>query len=239
MREASPEESNDLEQYQVHPDKAAAEWLAYQSAAWAARNPVDVEATDNSFRTRYGLTKTWAVRDALRGVPRDIACLEVGCSAGGFMAVLRSLGFQDLTGTDIGLEPLLSHVKPRAPLVHADAHHLPFKDGAFDMVATAGTLMHLGPAKRMTESLQGLARVTRRWLFVAELYAPGSKPMLVSFGELLPPVWLYAWDIAILDCLGRENWAVAYHRVYELGANNPGLSAPLCFTLLERPPKKR
>ena len=154
------------------------------------------------------------------------------------MAVLRALGFQNLTGTDIGLEPLLSHAKPR-PVVHADAHHLPFRDGAFDLVATAGTLMHLGPATRMTESLRGLARITKRWMFVAELYAPAPKPMLVSFGELLPPVWLYAWDIAIPDCLGRDHWSVAYHQVYELGQGHPGLSAPLCFTLLERVEKKR
>ena len=233
MNPASPEESAKLEEYQQQPNKAAGEWLTYQSARWAARNPVDLEATDDSFRRRYGLTKTWAVRDALRGVPRDISCLEVGCSAGGFLAVLRAVGFEQLTGTDIGLEPLLSHPKPRAPLVHADAHHLPFRDGVFDLVATAGTLMHLGPQKRMAESIAGLARVTRRWLFVAELYAPGPEPMMVSFGELLPPVWLFAWDRAIPTVLGPQ-WVVRYHQVYELGKNNPGLSAPLCFTLLER-----
>ena len=237
MREASPDESNDLEQYQLHPDKAAGEWLSFQGAKWATRNPVDVEATDESFRTRYGLTKTWAVRDALRSVPRETSCLEVGCSAGGFLAVLRSLGFASLTGTDISLEPLLSQARPRA-LVHADAYRLPFRDRSFDMVVTAGTLMHLGPDKRMTESLQGLARLTRRWIFVAELYAPGPTPMLVSFGELLPPVWLYAWDVAIPNCLGRKKWAVTYHQVYDLGRGHTGLLAPLCFTLLERAPKK-
>lgn len=233
----SPEVEADLEQYNQQADKAAGEWLGYQGARWAARNPVDLEATDESFRKRYGLTKTWATRDALREVPRDASCLEVGCSAGGFLAVLRAAGFSNVTGSDISLEPLLSQPKPRA-LVHADAYRLPFCDGAFDMVATAGTLMHLGPPKRMIETLQGFARITRRWLFLAELYAP-SEPCLVSFGELLPPVWLFSWETAVPNCLGVEEWAVRYHTVYELNKNNPGLSAPLSFTLLERLQKKR
>lgn len=226
----------DLEAYNQRPNRAAGEWLGYQGAKWAERNPVDVEATDESFRKRYGLTKTWATRDALREVPRECSCLEVGCSAGGFMAVLRTLGFGNVTGSDISVEPLLGQPKPRV-LVHADANRLPFCDGAFDMVATAGTLMHLGPPKRMIETLQGFARITRRWLFLAELYAP-SEPCLVSFGELLPPVWLFAWETAVPNCLGATEWAVRYHTVYELNKSHTGLSAPLSFTLLERLPKK-
>ena len=221
-------QAKDLAGYESDPGRAAREWQTYQGERWANRNPMDALATDESFRYRYGITKTWAARDALRELPRDLSFIEVGCSRGAHLNLLRSLGFSKLYGMDISL-PALQQVG-ESNVCQGDAAHLPFADGAADVVTTAGSMMHFGPADRMQASIRELARVTRRYLFVAELWS--NQQMIVSFGELLPPVWLFQWELAVPNLLGPE-WKVRYHKIYSL-VKHEGLYAPLCFTLFER-----
>lgn len=219
----------DLENYQKDPERAPGEWKGYQGARWAARNPVSVEDSDLSFMRRYGHTKSWIMRDALRSVPRGLTWLEVGCSAGAFLELLASLDFAVGAGMDISFEPLQGNGF-RGRVVQADALHLPFKAGAVDGVATAGSFMHLGPNARMTACAQELARVARRWILLAELAS--ESPEIVSFGELIPPVWLHPWQLAMPEMLG-PGWVVRYHALYEL-TKGGGVKAPFCVLLLER-----
>lgn len=227
----TPEQLADLDDYQERPDRAAGEWLRTYGARWVERNPGTLREMDESFRQRYGLTKTWVVRDALRSVPRATSWLEVGCSSGVHMALLSALGFRAVLGTDISREALRR--APVGRVAQADARWLPFGTEAVDGVTTAGTLMHLGPPERLRNSLRELARVAARWLLLVELSAP--QPAVVSFGDLLPPIWLYPWHVSTPEVLG-EPWRCVYAREYDLGTDWLGLRAPMSVLLLERSP---
>lgn len=217
-------------QYGGDEDLAFKEWKGHQGTAWANRNPVTLTATNESWSNRYGAPKTWAATEALRGVPRDGPWLEVGCAAGAFMELLAYVGFTRLYGMDASLEPLRK-VK-QGPRCQADALRLPFGDGALDGIATSGTLMHLGPHERLRSSAREMSRVAGRWMFFMELWA--DRPFFVSFGDLLPPAWLYPWE-HLIHWLGPE-WGVRYHRVYELRREfvASAVRAPMSVTLLER-----
>ena len=224
----TPEQMREMQKFNDVEGAVVQAWKDGQSAKWAARNPVSVADTDDSFRRRYGLSKTWAVRDAVRSVPREGRWLEVGCSAGAHMALMQSLGFQDIVGVDIGLEPL-ANGPYRGRCAQADARYLPFADLTFEGVTTAGSFMHLGPPDNMRECARGLTRLARRWWLLIELWS--AEPHLVSFGDLLPPVWLYPWETVLPGVLGPE-WSVVSQQTYEL--NQPGRRAPLMFLLLKR-----
>ena len=95
--------------------------------------------------------------------------LDVGCGIGLLREYLRELGFDGLyVGLDILEDRIMEARKNRdhgSDLVLADAHHLPFRDRVFDLVALI-TVAHL---LRIESSLRELERVSRRILIVTIL----------------------------------------------------------------------
>lgn len=224
------EELAKYDRYQTELNRAAGEWRGESGGRWAGRNPTDVAGTDASWMQRYGHPKTWVAQDALRGVSRDISWLEIGCASGAHMRVLEAIGFRGIVGTDVNLGGLQD--ADRGVVCQSDAAALPFADQSVDGIATSGTLMHLGPATRMEHSVREMFRVARRYIFIIELWA--EEGMLVVFGDLLPPAWLYPWEVALAPFF-EDKWEIRYREVYNLkGQEGRGLRAPMCVMLIER-----
>lgn len=212
-----------------HPHMAARAWYGAMGESWADRNPVDGPATDKSWVIRYGVPKSQVMSEALECVPRDVGWFELGCSAGAHMRILSDLGFVNPIGADISLGSLRKC--ERGHVVQADALRLPFADQSIDGLTTSGTLMHLGPPERLSASFSEIIRVTRRYLFFMEIWT--EDPTFLSFGNLLPPAWVYPWDEAVLPFIADE-WDVIYNRRYELLPTARGLVAPICVLLIVR-----
>jgi SAM-dependent methyltransferase len=109
--------------------------------------------------TRRGL---WADREALDHLRLDEldTALDVGCGDGSLTAVLRESC--DTIGCDRD-RSLLAGVAP--PVVQADAHRLPFRDAARDLVACQALLVNLpDPDRAITE----FARVAAHCVAVIE-----------------------------------------------------------------------
>lgn len=68
--------------------------------------------------------------------------LDVGCSHGHFLASLRD-GIEPKVGVDIVRVPLKEAKKKSLSVVLADAHLLPFRDGAFQLVTAREVIEHL------------------------------------------------------------------------------------------------
>lgn len=203
-------------------------WRAPIGNRWAERNPTTVEATDLSFITRYGMTKSWLVGDALRAVPADSSWLEVGCSGGAHMRMLQSLGHPRVVGVDVNLEGMSE--APEGRVAQARARHLPFIDGAVDGIATSGTLIHLGPPDRLRASLHEFARVSRRWLFFIELWS--AQPVILAFGNLLPPAWTMPWEESIPKVL--PEWEIRHSSVHHHAMADGYDASSIGMLLMER-----
>src|SRR5664280_956138 len=100
--------------------------------------------------------------------------LEVGCNRGhNLQTLLELLG----DGAEIfGVEPntyaltLARSASDRFSPVPGNVFDLPFKDRYFDLVFTAGVLIHI-PPDRLADAMREIARVTRRYVLAAEYYA--------------------------------------------------------------------
>lgn len=68
--------------------------------------------------------------------------LDVGCSHGHFLASLKD-GIWPKVGVDIAGVPLKDAKKKSLSVVLADAHFLPFRDGAFHLVTAREVIEHL------------------------------------------------------------------------------------------------
>jgi ubiquinone/menaquinone biosynthesis C-methylase UbiE len=129
---------------------------------YAAKNPAI------RFLTERWLANLEKVVDQVaadpRGEPKRV--LEVGCGEGVIADRLRRR-FPEVAALDLpdaGLRSWWRDNHPGPSYLHADAHHLPFADGEFDLVVSVEVLEHLADPER---GLREMARVSRRHLVLS------------------------------------------------------------------------
>lgn len=101
------------------------------------------------------------------------SALEVGCNVGGNLRwVAARLGAQNVSGVDLNRSALdeLERRVPGINAIQAPAQDLPFEDAAFDLVFTAGVLIHIGPDDLAAVTAE-IVRCSRRFVLCAEYFA--------------------------------------------------------------------
>ncbi len=102
------------------------------------------------------------------------AVLDAPCGTGRMQATLASFG-RPVTGVDFSAA-MLAHVHTTR-LARASIEHLPFQDGAFDVVVSCRFLHHLHERDELARAVAELVRVSRR-LVVASVWDAASWPAL-------------------------------------------------------------
>ena len=120
---------------------------------------------------------------AFVGASGDERALDVGCGAGALALALAPL-VREVVGVD-RVPELLELARERAPrnatFVEADATHLPYSNGEFDLAGTLRTLHHV---TRPELVLAELARVTR----------PGGRVLVIDQLAPVDPLDAFAVD---------------------------------------------
>jgi len=105
--------------------------------------------------------------------------LEVGCNVGAnLIRIAEILPPARLCGIDVNDQALgvLRERLPEVKAVRAAARALPFRDGAFDLVFTAGVLIHQ-PEESLFRVMGEAVRCARRYVLCNEYYAPETTPV--------------------------------------------------------------
>ena len=135
-------------------------WRGEFGNAYTERNVVDPKARRLAFETMLGGMDVSSV-------------LEVGCNRGHNLAALRTL----LGGRArlLGLEPNKAARTVASGLGFAvrdgEISALPYGAGAFDLVFTAGVLIHISPDE-LDRALSEVHRTSRRYILSIEYSAP-------------------------------------------------------------------
>lgn len=130
-------------------------WRGAFGDAYTDRNDVD-------WRSRVG-----AWREMLKDLTIG-SVLEVGSNRGANLLALLELDRQRLL---LGVEPnAYARAQARVPTVDGSAANLPFGHRTFDLVLTAGVLIHIAP-EELNAALQEIYRVARRYILAIEYYA--------------------------------------------------------------------
>lgn len=135
-------------------------WEGDFGKAYTDRNAPDWRARVPAFRQMVGALPVRRV-------------LEVGCNRGhNLVALAEVLGGSDLVGIEPNEHALALARKStiHAGFLQGTVFDLPFKDRSFDLVFTAGVLIHV-PAADLPAALKELHRVSRRYLLAIEYYA--------------------------------------------------------------------
>jgi SAM-dependent methyltransferase len=102
--------------------------------------------------------------------------LDEGASGGYYREVMRHAGFQyDYTGVDFSpaFKVLAWELHPDMVFDVADARHLPYLDGSFDVVMSAAVMMHVPEYERV---LAEAVRVSRKYVLLHRTPVFPTKP---------------------------------------------------------------
>jgi pseudaminic acid biosynthesis-associated methylase len=99
--------------------------------------------------------------------------LEIGCNLGGNLEwISKIIPAHEVYGVDIN-ESALQRLRGRVPNVNAlwsPARQLPFRDGFFDLVFTAGVLIHQ-PDETLPLVMSEIVRCSRKYVLASEYFA--------------------------------------------------------------------
>ena len=95
--------------------------------------------------------------------------LEVGCGAG--LNLEHIWNHTEAWGMDLNDDALrFASALPDVQVVKASGHDIPFRDGYFDLVFTAGVLIHQHP-DLVRDVMRQVARCSRKWVLCIEYEA--------------------------------------------------------------------
>ncbi|MFA5252602.1 MAG: pseudaminic acid biosynthesis-associated methylase [Phycisphaerae bacterium] len=147
-------------------------WTGAFGKEYTDRNALTTEQMDEAYKKLYGVTGTELYREFLGGLDRSIKILEVGSNVGSKLLMLQRQGFRNLYGIEINgyaVEQAKAYTKG-INIIQASAFDIPFKEGFFDLVFTAGVLIHIAPAD-ITRAIKEIHRCSREYIWGTEYYA--------------------------------------------------------------------
>ncbi len=146
-------------------------WSSDFGRNYTDRNVMTADELDELYRKRYGVTRTELNKEFIGGMDRNIRILEVGANMGNQLVALRKIGFKNLFGIELQFYPIKKSKTfgSDIPLLQASAFHLPFKDGAFDMIFTSTVLIHIAP-EYLKVVMKEICRCTKHYVCGLEYY---------------------------------------------------------------------
>jgi pseudaminic acid biosynthesis-associated methylase len=147
-------------------------WKGKFGREYTERNFQTLKEMENLDKINFGHTRTQINHDFLPKMSKSSRILEVGCNIGNKLLCLRSMGFTNLYGIDIQ-SSAVKVARSRTgdiTFLEGSAFDIPFKDGYFDMVFTAGVLIHISP-KDIKKAMMEIVRCSRRYVWGFEYYA--------------------------------------------------------------------
>ena len=148
------------------------EWMGEFGREYTDRNFLSLEEMEDLCKRNYGLTQTELNERFLKGIDRSIRILEVGSNIGNQLLCLQRMGFSNLYGIELQSYAVeLSKSRTRGiNIIEGSAFDIPYKDGYFDLVFTAGLLIHIKPSD-IALVLREIHRCTRKYIWGFEYYS--------------------------------------------------------------------
>lgn len=153
-------------------------WQSEFGDNYIDRNTFSPEELDRLYEERYGTSRR-AMFEELLGNRQIETILEVGCNNGNQLAALAIWQPNlKLTGLEINHRAATAARArlPAANIVEASALTLPFASNEFDLVFTAGVLIHIHPNDHQ-QVMSEIVRVSKKYIWGLEYYAPNLVPI--------------------------------------------------------------
>ncbi len=157
-----------------------------QSKTWAGKfgddyveRNVSVDVVNKDYVKLTGLKYDEIFSDFFQDLDKDLDILELGCNVGNNLSILKSLGFTNLHGLDVNSKAI-DIANSRYSDIHfynSSIESCEFPAQSFDLVFTAGVLIHINPS--------ALPNIIKQILSLSKQYVFGFE----SFSESITDVF--------------------------------------------------
>lgn len=147
-------------------------WLSEFGSEYLERNKFSNQELDQLYINNFGVSRS-RLNNEFLGKLKLKNILEVGCNIGNQLTLLQNQGFKNLYGIEISPEAVETS-KNRTKdinIIQSSAFDIPFKDSCFDLVFTAGILIHINP-KDIKKIMKEIYRVSNKYVWGYEYYHP-------------------------------------------------------------------
>lgn len=153
--------------------KQMSSWSGDFGKEYTERNMQTVEEMEEMYRKNFGKSRTEINSSMIGPLDRSLKVLEVGSNIGNQLLCLQNMGFKDLYGIEIQKDAveICKNRTQYINVIQASAFDIPYKDKYFDLVFTAGVLIHISP-KDIKDVISEIYRVSRKYIWGMEYFAP-------------------------------------------------------------------
>ena len=153
-------------------NKQSSHWSGDFGTKYIERNYFDTKELDRQYKKVFGITRTELNEAFIGKLNRNIKILEVGCNVGNQLLLLQQMGFKNLYGIEINKKAVEAAQKRTkdSNIINGLAQDIPFKEGFFDLVFTAGVLIHINP-KDIKKVMSEMYRCASKYIWGYESYS--------------------------------------------------------------------
>jgi len=151
-------------------------WTAKFGKEYTDRNMISLSNLEKLYQNTYGIKITELNELFLGKMRRSIRILEVGCNVGNQLLCLQNMGFKNLYGIepqDYAVE-LSKKRSKNINIIKGNAFDIPYKDKYFDLVFTAGVLIHINP-RDIKKAIKEIYRCSGKYIWGFEYYSEEYK----------------------------------------------------------------
>ena len=156
--------------------KQMKKWKGDFGYHYTDRNTFTVSEQDKVYMKEFGIPATKLFKSVVGKLDKDIRILEIGSNSGNMLRLFRALGFKNVYGIEINkyaVETCRTKTKD-VNIIEGSALDVPFKDGYFDLVFTAGVLIHISP-KDIKKVISEIYRCSNRYILGIEFFADSYR----------------------------------------------------------------
>jgi len=136
------------------------------------RNTFNEKEWDNFYLQTWGVTKIEMNSRFIGQLPKDIKILEVGANIGMQLRGLQKMGFTNLYGIELQQDAVEKSKQQTngINIIQGSGYDIPFKDGYFDLVFTAGVLIHIAPENHK-KIMSEMVRCSKKYIWGFEYFS--------------------------------------------------------------------
>ena len=135
-----------------------------------------LEYADSFYKKATGHTKSEIFENSFSSLGKNLKILELGCNIGINLEILKKLGFKNLYGLEINEKAIeIAKIKhPDTKFFHGSIEEFDFDNQKFDLVYTAGVLIHINP-NSLEEIIKKMISLTTKYVFGLEYSSDDLK----------------------------------------------------------------
>ena len=173
-------------------------WNSKFGKDYTDRNIRTTKQLDEFYNSLYGLTRTELNESVLYNIKKDAKILEVGCSDGTQLQLLKEMGFTNLYGVELQ-EYAVQCANKRLKgieIKQGSIFDIPYDDKSFDVVFTSGLLIHISP-ENIDKAMSEMNRCTSDYIWGFEYYSEKYKS--VKYRNSEDVLWKADFSKMLLD----------------------------------------